>query len=305
MPPAIIGGVIAGAGAIGSAAIGSSAAKSAARESAAASDRAAQLQQQQYQQNVATLSPYVQAGLPATQQINALLGIGGTQPGQVDWGAYVNGNQDALANWNAIKGTSDGQQFNGDINAFGQYHYAKDGSRRDLAPFTGTAAGQTAAAQGAFDQFRNSTGYDWRLKQGMNALNSGYAGAGTIKSGAAIKGAVDYGQGQASQEFGNYLNALGTQQGVGLSAAGAQAGVGTNYANSLGNIYMQNGANQANASLARASALGGGLASAANIAGSVLAPKYNYAGSPGTSAFTVGALTPSVQNAFAANPGIF
>ena len=288
MPPELIGGAIAAFGGVASAAIGSSGASSAARQSAAASDRAAALQQQQYDQNKATLAPYVQAGLPATQQINALLGLGdGT-----DWAATVQNDpaklQDYYTHW------SGGPNALGNMTLadYGKFAYGNDIAykRGDIAgndgqKFAGADpnyqgmdlsqySGTNAAAR-AFDQFRNSTGYDFRVKQGMNALNSGYAGAGTIKSGAAIKGAVDYGQGMASQEFGNYLNALGTQQGVGLSAAGAQAGVGTNYANSLGSIYMQNGANQANASLVKASAIGGGLAGAANIAGSILAPTYN------------------------------
>lgn len=303
---ALIGGALSAVGGVASAAIGSSAASKAS----AASERSAQLaaaeQRAARQQAYATLNPYVQAGLPATQNINALLGIGGTAPGVMDWNAYVNGNPDALANWNAIKGTSDGQQFNGDINAFGQYHYTQDGSRRDLTPFYGTANSQADAAGRAFDTFRNSTGYDFRVKQGMNALNAGYAGAGTIKSGAAIKGAMDYGQGMASQEFGNYLSALGNQQALGMQAGSAAAGVGTNAANNLGAIYQQNGSNQANAALARGSMVGNALAGGANMVGSILAPKYGAGGfSPGTSAFTVNALTPSMTSAMNANAGIF
>lgn len=113
--------------------------------------------------------------------------------------------------------------------------------------------GNQAAARKAFDTYRNSTGYQFRLGEGMNALNSGYAGAGTIQSGAAMKAATEYGQNFASNEFGNYMGALGNQQGVGLSAGGALAGVGTNYANSLGNIYGQRADTIGNAALANAS----------------------------------------------------
>jgi len=275
-------------GAVAGGLISAGGAKSAANASAAASDRSSAVQQQIYGENKQTLAPYVQTGLPATQQINALLGLAPTTS-TTDWSAYANANPELMAAFNAqqqnpyygygdvlsgiygkfnLPGSTTGAQ---DLSTFAQQWHQQHGG--DLGAYTTTTNPQTAA-NAAFDMFRNSSGYDWRLKQGMNALNSGYAGAGTIKSGAAMKAAVDYGQGQASQEFGNYLNSLGNQQGVGLQAAGAQANVGVQAANSLGNIYMTNGANQAQAAIAGANALGGGLAGAANALGGILAPKY-------------------------------
>lgn len=286
---------VAAVGAVGSIAsgvIGSSGAKSAANASAAAADRSAEVQKDIFNQNKQTLAPYVQTGLPATQQINALLGLAPTTS-TTDWSAYANANPELMAAFNAqqqnpyygyedvlsgiygkfnMPGTTTGAQ---DLATFAQQWHQQHGG--DLGAYTTTTNPQTAA-NAAFDVFRNSSGYDWRLKQGMNALNSGYAGAGTIKSGAAMKAAVDYGQGQASQEFGNYLGALGAQQGVGVQAAGAQAGVATNYANSLGNIYQQNGANQANAALAKANALGGAVNGIAGSIGGVLGYKNGLMG---------------------------
>ena len=258
MPAAVIGGAIAGVGSVASAAIGSSAASKAANASAQAADKSAQVQKDIYNQNAATLSPYVQAGIPATGQINALLGL---TPNQTDWAAYVQ-NQPEVLNYYNQNVAGNGQT----LADFGQMHYNTWGKQNgiDLTPYT------TNPAQQAFDQYRNSTGYDFRVKQGMDAVNSGYAGRGAIKSGAALKAVNDYGQGMASQEFGNYLNALGNQQALGMSAGSALTGVGQNYANSLGNIYQQNGANQANAALTKASAISGGINGLANITGSIL-----------------------------------
>lgn len=95
-----------------------------------------------------------------------------------------------------------------------------------------TAAERRQAERG-FNRYQRSTGYQHRLNEGYDALNSGYAGAGVLQSGAAMKGAVRFGQNFASNEFGNYMNMLGNQQGVGLSGASALAGVGQNYANSM------------------------------------------------------------------------
>ena len=274
MPAAVIGGAIAGVGSVASAAIGSSAASKAANASAAAADKSAAVQQNIYNQNAATLSPYVQAGLPATQTINALLGLGGTAgtagtPGVQDFAAYTTSQPDLMADYQRYHSNMTPEQY-------GQYHYSTYGQAEGrTVPMTGGTAGTpstdgSAAAQAAFDQYRKSTGYDFRVNQGLNAVNSGYAGRGSIKSGAAMKAINDYGQGMASQEFGNYLGALGNQQSLGMSAGSALAGVGQNYANSLGNIYQQNGANQANAALTKASAIGSGVNGLANIAGSIL-----------------------------------
>jgi len=131
----------------------------------------------------------------------------------------------------------------------GKYYSSADPNYQgyDLSGHSGANS-----ANSAFDQFRNSTGYQFRLKEGMNALNSQYAGAGAIKSGAAMKSATEYGQNFASGEFGNYLNALNNQQGVGLSAAGAQAGVSTNYANAVSANNNNTASTVGNAALANA-----------------------------------------------------
>lgn len=132
-----------------------------------------------------------------------------------------------------------------------------------LTPFmqTGTGAGSqinallglggAANANQAFNLFKNSTGYKFRVGEGMDAINSSYAGAGTLQSGAAMKAINQYGQDMASQEFGNYMNYLGNQQGVGLAGASALAGVGQNYVNTISANNNSAGAAAANAYLAK------------------------------------------------------
>lgn len=161
-----------------------------------------------------------------------------------DWGGYVRGNSDALANWNAIKGTSDGAQFNGDINAFGQYHYGADGSRRELTPYNG---GSTSSGGGQFGGFIASPGYQFRLSEGMKAIERSAAARGGLRSGATMKALNDYAGGSASAEWGQYVGALGALAGIGQSA---------NQANQqAGQVYAQNSAaTNANLGNARASA---------------------------------------------------
>jgi hypothetical protein len=54
--------------------------------------------------------------------------------------------------------------------------------------------------------FTASPGYQWRLQQGQRNLNANFGARGLLQSGSAIQGAIDYGQNQASSEYGNWFN---------------------------------------------------------------------------------------------------
>lgn len=190
MPAAIIGGVIAGAGAIGAAAISSNAQKKASQQATkaaqTATDQNIALQRDIYGQNKGVLSPYVGVGTQATGALNALL--------------YGNDN---------------------------------------------------GASMRALEA---SPGYQFRVNQGMNALNTGWAARGLLNSGAAQKAAITFGQNIGSEEYNNRFNQLAQQQGVGLSAGNALAGVGTTFANNVGNQNNALASVIANSALARGQA---------------------------------------------------
>jgi hypothetical protein len=125
---------------------------------------------------------------------------------------------------------------------------------------------------------KNDPSYQFRLKQGQQALDRSSAARGMGYSGAQMKAAQDYGQGMASTEFQNYYNRLaGLAQG-GQQAAGSMANAGSNYAtnasNTFGNLSnAQTGilGQQANARAsgyaANANAITGGLNSLTNLYG--------------------------------------
>ena len=280
-----VAAAIAGASVIGGAVSMSAASKAAkASKNATAANNA--LQTDIYNQNKAALSPYVAAGNTATPAIQALLGLGGGSgtPGQTDWAAYVNGNPDALANWNVVRGTRS-DTFGGDIAKFGQYHYGVDGSRRDLTPFTsGGTSGESAieAQNAAFKNFRDSTGYQDQFNEGQRAVTSALGNRGMLDSGAAQKALVKYGNYQSSQSFGSYLDRLVQQQGVGLGAASAQAGVGTNYANATSANNTNNANTIGNAALSNASTINGVLQSGVSAYSYNSGLKSSYGGGGGS-----------------------
>lgn len=261
MLSAIIGGALGLGGAILGGNSQNKAAQKAADTSLAVAQQNNALAREIYGQNQGALSPFMQRGNAAGNQINALLGLGGGASGQ--WSDYLTANPDVAQEY--ATGNIDRSRF-ATPESYGQFHYNTygQGEGRQLP----TAQSGTQAAQNAFDVFRNSTGYQFRLGEGMNALNSGYAGVGLVRSGAAMKAAQDYGQNIASNEFGNYLGYLSNQQGVGLSGASALAGVGQNYTNTVSANNNSAGTAAANAALVKGnnnpfanalSLIGGGL----------------------------------------------
>jgi hypothetical protein len=224
-----------------------------------------------YGQNQQALSPYMQRGNAAGDTMNALLGLGGPQqapqgqPQSFYSGANPAGPPQGMGYQNPMQTRRNALLGAEPVQNYAVPGYA--GGTVSMAPNQGGQSQQQAASN-AFDIFRNSTGYQFRLGEGMNALNSGYAGAGVLQSGDAMRSAQEYGQNFASGEFGNYLGYLGNQQGVGLSGASALAGVGQNYANSVMTNNNNAGTSVANAALAKGAnnpfagtlgLLGGGL----------------------------------------------
>lgn len=91
--------------------------------------------------------------------------------------------------------------------------------------------GDAGAAQGAFNNYLGSTGYNFMLDQGSKAITGNKAASGMLKSGSTLKALTGYGQNLGSQYFNNYLTQLQGLVGNGLSSANTISGAG-NYSNS-------------------------------------------------------------------------
>lgn len=136
-------------------------------------------------------------------------------------------------------------------------------------------AGDRAAA---VNNFQTSPGYNFRLQQGVNALDRSAASRGTVASGAQMKALNDYGQGQASSEYGNYVNALSGLAGGGQSSALGVAGIDTNAATQGNALQMQGSMAQAKSYSDSANAIASGIKGGVNSLASIL----GYGGSGGT-----------------------
>lgn len=108
-------------------------------------------------------------------------------------------------------------------------------SRQAQAQFQPYAdAGQTALANmqaPSLEALQADPGYQFRLKQGNQALERSLAARGMSQSGAALKAAQEYGQGLADQTYNDFF---GRQALIANQGFGAASGLGSLYTN-LGN----------------------------------------------------------------------
>lgn len=97
-------------------------------------------------------------------------------------------------------------------------------------------AGNASGANGpdgyaqAMQDFQASPGYQFQLSEGLRAVDASASSRGMLSSGATQKAAQRYGQGLASQDFGQYYNRLlgitqlGQNSAAGVGAQGIQTG---------------------------------------------------------------------------------
>jgi hypothetical protein len=269
---AIIGGaVITGGAAIGASAIGSHAQTKAAQTAATTAQNTTDSNNQLFRdtraQNIAIAQPFYNNGVAAGNALQGLLlgsqpsvgytdgtpvaalGGGGSGNGALD--AYLAANPDVAQE--ARRVVADHEFSSPEEYAAWHYqNYGQSEGRAAPALNTPSPTAATGAATGAlspWDQFRNSTNYQWRYDQGLKATEGNFATKGALDSGAAEKAKITFGQNFASNELSNYMNLLAGQQNVGLSAGNAIMGVSTSAANAIAGQNTNAGNVAANAAL--------------------------------------------------------
>lgn len=94
----------------------------------------------------------------------------------------------------------------------------------------------SAPAQAGPDMeaFFQSPGYQFRRDEGTRDIGNSFGASGGAFSGNALKALAEFNSGLASQEFGQYVNQLGTIAGIGQSSTNQTAAYGANAANQAG-----------------------------------------------------------------------
>ena len=133
-------------------------------------------------------------------------------------------------------------------------------------------------AQNAFQQYLDSTGYQFQFNQGQQGLTGSAAARGLLNSGATAKALTQYGQDMGKRYFSDYMgqlgnmnNTLGGTASAGQNALGQIATAGTAGGGTAANAIVQGATNQGAAIMAGGNSMGQGIAGAAGAIGNAFA----------------------------------
>ncbi|WP_104488838.1 DNA transfer protein p32 [Acinetobacter indicus] len=151
-----------------------------------------------------------------------------------------------------------------------------DQTRKDLMPYADAGRDSLSQLLGQMGQdgYFNETytgqdlyddpSYQFRLEQGLDAVQSGAAAQGGLLSGATQKALMNYGQQAASQEYQNAYSRFGADQTGRYNRLSNLVGMGQNAAAMQGNQGMQTAQAVANNTMAGANAQAAGQIAAGN-----------------------------------------
>jgi hypothetical protein len=125
-------------------------------------------------------------------------------------------------------------------------------------------------------QFQADPGYQFRMSEGMKAIERGAAARGGLLSGATLRGTQRFGQELASQEYQNAFNRYGIERERRLNPLQSLAGVGQTTAQQLSGQAGQMGANVGQAIQAGAAARASGYVGQANALTGALGTGLNF-----------------------------
>jgi len=178
-------------------------------------------------------------------------------------------------------------------------------NQQNFEPYLGIGKDATNKLSGIMSgdmtNFFASPDYQFRFGEGMRGLENSAAARGGLLSGNFLRGATDYGQKAASQEFGNYWNRLQETARLGQNSAAGSGALGVQSAGQIGNTTMAQGAADASGYVGAANAVTGGaqnylfMNAMQNRPGSVYSGSSAIGGGYGNSA---GQYNPNVPGGF-------
>jgi hypothetical protein len=134
--------------------------------------------------------------------------------------------------------------------AIAEQRAAREQFQTNIAPFldfgkTGISGLQALLANP--DSIQDSAAYQWRFDQGMQGLDRTAAARGNMFGGGHQADVVKFGQGLASQEYGDQWNRLWNIATMGQNAAVGAGSAAQQSANAIGGYLSNNGAISASA----------------------------------------------------------
>lgn len=149
-----------------------------------------------------------------------------------------------------------------------------------LYDLSGINGGQ--AQQNAFGQFQESPEIAFQRSQGEEAAQRAAAAGGHLASGRTLADLSKFGQGLASQSYGDYYNRLRDLYGTALGTASNLAGIYGQGGQNLANLQMQGGQQSAQYAGQAGGVFGDLLSQGAALAA------YAYGARPGSTGSSYG-----------------
>jgi hypothetical protein len=268
----VAGAVIGAAGSLFGGKQSSDAAAQAAQTQAASADASNKLNWNIFQQSRADQAPWQQAGQNALARMMEEMGFGvsfnpsSAQPGMSGPGSTVSvGGGKAGTVKKLLTGADtflDPMGFFASPKAINMWMPPDTVQGTSMFNFTPQGNGKKL-----FNGFQADPGYQFRLKEGQNAMNNALAARGGLLSGAAVKAGQKYASDLASQEYGNYFNRLSSLAGIGQTANNTVANLGQNVGQTVGNNMLQAGNARASGYAAQGQAMGNTFNQLGNIFG--------------------------------------
>ena len=140
-------------------------------------------------------------------------------------------------------------------------------TRADQEPWRQAGVGALGRLQNPLASFEASPDYNYRMSEGLKAVNQNRATSGLLNSGSALRGLSDYAQNTAAGEYGDWWNRQSGLAGIGQAANSANQQAGSQYANNSQNALMQNAGVQGSSYMTQANAWAQGLGGAAGAIG--------------------------------------
>lgn len=261
-------------GSLVSSAISAKGAKSAAKTQSASADAAMAEQARQFDIAQANQKPFLNTGTAANNQLSILLGLSPT----TTVGERTFDSAKYLANNTGLYG---------DPYAANPYQHYLDYGQREGRQGYWTEPTVTDNTKNPlygslnktfdYDTFEKDPGYQFRMDEGLKALERSQASKGGLLSGAAGKAALTYSQNMGSQEYGNAYNRFNNDQttlynrlagvsGTGQQAANQLGALGANFANQQSSLLTQQGNVNAAGQVGAANAWATGLNQIGNTA---------------------------------------
>jgi hypothetical protein len=268
---------IAGAAVVGAGVQANSARRAGAASARGAADATGE-SARQYDQTRADLAPYRTTGTGALNQLGRLFGLPTTtsdqwqsqQPQLVGDTELPAGTTTKEVGKGWYEVSYNGQRI-GTLRPGGANGQFINDTGADIPGLMRQSQQQSQASQGGgtpdMSAFFQSPGYQFRRTEGTRGLERSAAASGGAFSGNALKALAEFNSGLASQEFGQYVNQLGTIAGIGQSSTDQTAAYGAQHASNAGRNALYAGDARASGIIGQGNAYGQGISDLAGAYG--------------------------------------